>query len=71
MSHATFSVLYCLFVVVRFTSFMQAAYGKTYPPMDKLANRLATHNESNDSSVPYGSWDLDAYDSLVECLCSR
>jgi hypothetical protein len=50
---------------------MQAAYGPTYPAMDKLANRSATHSKSNDPSVPYGSWDLDAYDSLVECLCSR
>jgi hypothetical protein len=50
---------------------MQAAYGPGYPAMDKLANRSATHSESDDLSVPYGSWDLDAYDSLVECLCSR
>jgi hypothetical protein len=64
-------MLHCLFVIVPFTLFMQAAYGESYPPMDKLANRLATHSKSNDSSVPYGAWNLDAYDSLVECLCSR
>ena len=53
------------------TQLIEAAYGSAYPQMDKLANRLATHNKSNGASVPYGSYDLVAFDNLVECLCFR